>query len=120
MPGLGTLQAEQRLGHDVPAMRGLYTHGTQAMREDLTAALQARWETSLRDGPPSTRAPPSRPSTTARAVPHRPARRGGPPRPGSPRPDRRARASQAGPPEFLQARRQPPSEAKDEDGQVSL
>ena len=47
---MGTLQAEQRLGHDVPAMRGLYTHGAQAMREDLTAALQARWETSLRDG----------------------------------------------------------------------
>ena len=30
-------------------MRGLYTHVTQAMREDLIAALQARWETSLRD-----------------------------------------------------------------------
>jgi hypothetical protein len=66
MPRLGTLQAEQRLGHDVPAMRSLYTHGTQAMREDLTAALQARWETSLRTGPPSTRTPPSRPGRYAR------------------------------------------------------
>ena len=47
--GIPEILAEQRLGHDVPGMRGLYTHVTQAMREDLTAALQARWETSLRD-----------------------------------------------------------------------
>ena len=47
--GIPEILAEQRLGHDVPGMRGLYTHVTQAMREDLTAAIQARWETSLRD-----------------------------------------------------------------------
>ena len=47
--GIPEILAEQRLGHDVPGMRGLYTHVTQAMRENLTAALQARWETSLRD-----------------------------------------------------------------------
>ena len=47
--GIPEILAEQRLGHDVPGVRGLYTHVTQAMREDLTAALQARWETSLRD-----------------------------------------------------------------------
>src|ERR1700678_3568685 len=47
--GTPEILAEQRLGHDVPGMRGLYTHATQAMRENLTVALQSRWETSLRD-----------------------------------------------------------------------
>ena len=32
----------------VPGMRGLYAHASQRMREELTAALQARWEESLR------------------------------------------------------------------------
>jgi integrase len=41
--------AEQRLGHEVPGMRGLYAHVSQRMREDLKAALQARWEESLRE-----------------------------------------------------------------------
>jgi hypothetical protein len=30
-------------------MRGLYAHASKRMREDLTAALQARWEDSLRE-----------------------------------------------------------------------
>ena len=30
-------------------MRGLYAHVSQPMRDDLTAALQARWDTSLRE-----------------------------------------------------------------------
>jgi hypothetical protein len=30
-------------------MRGLYAHASQRMREDLTTALQARWEESLRE-----------------------------------------------------------------------
>ena len=30
-------------------MRGLYAHASQQMREKLTAALQARWEKSLRE-----------------------------------------------------------------------
>jgi hypothetical protein len=30
-------------------MRGLYAHASQRMRDELTAALQARWEQSLRD-----------------------------------------------------------------------
>ena len=41
--------AEQRLGHDIPGMRGLYAHASQRMREELTASLQARWEESLRE-----------------------------------------------------------------------
>ncbi len=40
--------AEQRLGHDVPGMRGLYAHASQRMREELLTALQGRWEQSLR------------------------------------------------------------------------
>ena len=37
------------LGHDVPGMRGLYAHASERMRAQLTAALQARWEESLRE-----------------------------------------------------------------------
>jgi Phage integrase family len=47
--GTPEILAEQRLGHDVPGMRGLYAHASQRMREELTAALQVRWEESLRD-----------------------------------------------------------------------
>ena len=46
--GIPEILAEQRLGHQVPGMRGLYAHASQPMREKLTAALQARWEESLR------------------------------------------------------------------------
>ncbi len=38
----------ERLGHDEPGMRGVYGHVSPAMREELRAALQARWEQSLR------------------------------------------------------------------------
>ena len=47
--GIPEILAEQRLGHDVPGMRGLYAHVSPRMREDLIAALQARWENSLRE-----------------------------------------------------------------------
>jgi len=46
--GIPEILAEQRLGHTVPGMRGLYSHATERMREDLTHALQTRWENSLR------------------------------------------------------------------------
>lgn len=38
----------ERLGHDEPGMRGVYGHVSPAVREELKAALQARWEQSLR------------------------------------------------------------------------
>ena len=38
----------ERMGHEVPGMRGVYSHVSDAMRAELTAALQERWETSLR------------------------------------------------------------------------
>jgi hypothetical protein len=46
--GIPEILAEQRLGHQVPGMRGLYTHVSGRMRDDLKHALQARWEDSLR------------------------------------------------------------------------
>ena len=42
--GIPEILAEQRLGHQVPGMRGLYAHASQRMRDELTADLQARWE----------------------------------------------------------------------------
>jgi hypothetical protein len=47
--GIPEILAEQRLGHQVPGMRGLYAHASQRMRDELTAILQARWEESLRE-----------------------------------------------------------------------
>ena len=46
--GIPEILAEQRLGHEVPGMRGLYAHASARMRDDLKAALQTRWEDSLR------------------------------------------------------------------------
>lgn len=40
--------AEIRLGHEIGGIRGVYSHVSPQMREDLKAALQARWEESLR------------------------------------------------------------------------
>jgi hypothetical protein len=47
--GIPEILAEQRLGHKVPGMRGLYAHASEWMRDELKAALQARWEDSLRE-----------------------------------------------------------------------
>jgi hypothetical protein len=47
--GVPEILAEHRLGHEVPGMRGLYAHTSDRMREDLKAALQTRWEDSLRE-----------------------------------------------------------------------
>jgi hypothetical protein len=47
--GTPEILAEQRLGHQVPGMRGLYTHVSERMRAELTQALQARWEESLKE-----------------------------------------------------------------------
>jgi hypothetical protein len=35
------------MGHEVPGMRGVYSHITPGMREVLTAGLQALWEASF-------------------------------------------------------------------------
>ncbi len=46
--GIPEILAEQRLGHEVPGMRGLYAHVSDRMRDELRAALQIRWDDSLR------------------------------------------------------------------------
>ena len=40
------LQAD-RLGHDKPGMRGIYGHVSDSMRDEIKAALEARWRQSL-------------------------------------------------------------------------
>ena len=47
--GIPEILAEQRLGHQVPGMCGLYAHASDRMRDDLQQALQTRWEDSLHD-----------------------------------------------------------------------
>ncbi|WP_242907469.1 tyrosine-type recombinase/integrase [Actinomadura terrae] len=42
------LQAE-RLGHTLPGIRGVYSHVSDAMRTELKAKLQRRWEGALRE-----------------------------------------------------------------------
>lgn len=42
------LQSE-RMGHEVPGMRGVYTHITSRMRAELRDGLQEFWEASLRE-----------------------------------------------------------------------
>ena len=39
----------ERIGHKVPGMRGVYGHVSDAMRGELTTALQERWTFSLRE-----------------------------------------------------------------------
>jgi hypothetical protein len=39
----------ERMGHEVPGMRGVYGHVSPSMRADLTAALQERWESAHRE-----------------------------------------------------------------------
>jgi hypothetical protein len=45
--GIPEILAEQRLGHEVPGMRGLYAHASVRTRDGLKAALQARWTIPL-------------------------------------------------------------------------
>jgi len=47
--GIPEILAEQRLGHQVPGMRGRYAHALQRMRDELTVVLQARWQESPRE-----------------------------------------------------------------------
>jgi hypothetical protein len=47
--GIPEILAEQRLGHEVPGTRGLYAHASERMRDELKAALQARWEDALHE-----------------------------------------------------------------------
>jgi hypothetical protein len=50
--GIPDVLKTERMGHEMPGMHGVYGvygHVSAAMRADLRAALQERWENSLRD-----------------------------------------------------------------------
>ena len=47
--GIPEVLKTERMGHEMPGMHGVYGHVSPAMRATLKAALQARWEDSLRD-----------------------------------------------------------------------
>ena len=47
--GIRYVLLSERMGHEVPGMRGVYAHVTPAMRADLKTALQERWQQSLRE-----------------------------------------------------------------------
>jgi integrase len=45
--GIPEVLKTERLGHELPGMHGVYGHVSDAMRTDLKAALQERWQTAL-------------------------------------------------------------------------
>jgi len=47
--GIPEVLKTERMGHEMPGMHGVYGHVSPAMGADLKAALQERWETSLRE-----------------------------------------------------------------------
>jgi hypothetical protein len=47
--GIPEVLKTERMGHEMPGMHGVYGHVSPAMRADLKAALQERWESSLRE-----------------------------------------------------------------------
>jgi integrase len=47
--GIPEVLKTERMGHEMPGMHGVYGHVSPAMRADLKAALQNRWESSLRE-----------------------------------------------------------------------
>ena len=47
--GIPDVLKSERMGHEVPGMRGVYSHVSPSMRADLTAALQERWESAIRE-----------------------------------------------------------------------
>lgn len=47
--GIPDVLKAERMGHEVPGMHGVYGHVSPAMRADVKAALQERWDASLRE-----------------------------------------------------------------------
>jgi hypothetical protein len=47
--GIPEVLKTERMGHELPGMHGVYGHVSDIMRADLKAALQERWERSLRE-----------------------------------------------------------------------
>jgi hypothetical protein len=49
LDGIPEVLKTERMGHEMPGMHGVYGHVSPAMRADLKATLQERWEISLRE-----------------------------------------------------------------------
>jgi hypothetical protein len=47
--GIPEVLKTERMGHEMPGMHGVYGHVSPAMRAEFKAALQERWEGSLRE-----------------------------------------------------------------------
>ncbi len=47
--GIPDVLKTERMGHELPGMHGVYGHVSPAMRANLRAALQERWESALRE-----------------------------------------------------------------------
>jgi integrase len=47
--GIPDVLKSERIGHELSGMRGVYSHVSPAMRADLKAALQERWQAALRE-----------------------------------------------------------------------
>jgi len=47
--GIPEVLKTERMGHEMPGMHGVYGHVSPAMRADLKASLQERWEDSIRE-----------------------------------------------------------------------
>jgi integrase len=47
--GIPYVLQSERMGHEVPGMRGVYSHVSPAMRADLVAVLEERWQAALRE-----------------------------------------------------------------------
>ena len=47
--GIPDVLKTERMGHEMPGMHGVYGHVSPAMRAELRAALQERWEGSLHE-----------------------------------------------------------------------
>jgi hypothetical protein len=45
--GIPEVLKAERMGHEMPGMHGVYGHVSSAMRTDVKAALQERWEAAL-------------------------------------------------------------------------
>jgi hypothetical protein len=46
--GIPYVAQSQQLGHEVPGMRGIYSHVTDRMLDEIREALQRRWLAALR------------------------------------------------------------------------
>lgn len=49
--GAPRVAAEERMGHQLQGVEGVYSHASAAMEQDIVAALQARWDRLCRQRP---------------------------------------------------------------------